>query len=434
MRYLLPLLFASYFAAGAALPLEDVDGEHGAGAPGIHSPIQARQLRSENEVRDGVCKDYLFFWIRGTRTPWERTSSGSESLGESTQVSNMGRQPGPQVAAYLRKTLTTRVAVQGIEYAANVMDNLCDKAHRCHPGEVAKANDQIKRYMDRCPDAKVLMGAYSQGAAMLTRILSAWLEPGYKDRILAVVTFGSTMQLETGGKIPNFPPDKVKMLCNGLDPVCRTGILAGAALPTHRGYQASALPAVQFMLSRLSLVDPAVPQEVVSHVLADYEDMGFVFHEAYRGAPEGSATPFNDAVTLAGLDGIRVASVYGRGGARVDSLGVRLEGSVSPPEHGGGGGDAQSLDLSAGEYWVEAELCSARKKGKSRIGFFRARTSRGNTMEIGSRTGDCRTFNAADGRSFVGMYGESGAEVDSVGLIEFPILLSFRYVPRQGQV
>ncbi|KAK2038993.1 cutinase-2 [Colletotrichum somersetense] len=337
---------------------------------------------------------------------------------------HQGRQPGPQVAAYLRKTLTTRVAVQGIDYAANVMDNLCDRVHRCRSTEVTKANDQIKKYMDQCPHAKVLMGGYSQGAAMLTRILSAWLEPEYKDRILAVVTFGSTMQTETGSKISSFPPDKVKMFCNGLDPVCRTGILAGAALPTHRDYRASAMPAAQFMISRLSLIDPAVPQEVASHALTDYEGMGFKFYEIYRGAPDGSATPFNDAVTLAGLDSIRVASIHGRADVRVDSLGVRLDGSVSPPEHGGSGGSAQSLDLPAGEYWVETEMCNARKKGKNRIGFFRARTSKGKTMEMGRRTGDCKTFNAADGRSFVGMYGESGAEVDSVGLIEFPIRTS----------
>ncbi|KAK2066058.1 alpha/beta-hydrolase [Colletotrichum caudatum] len=420
MRYLLPLIFASCFAAGGVLPLGNVDGEHGAGAPGIYTSIQARQLHSENELRDGICKDYLFFWIRGTRTPWER-ASGSESPSGSTQVSNMGRQPGPQLAAYLRKTLATRIAVQGIDYAASMRDNLCDGNHRCRPGEVTKATDQIKKYMDQCPDAKVLMGAFSQGAAVLTRILSARLEPGYKDRILAAVTFGSTMQVETRSRIPNFPPDRVRMFCNGLDPVCRTGILAGAALPSHSDYQASARPAAQFMISRLAPIDPAVPHEVVSYTLTDYEGMGFKFHKIYRGAPEGSATPFNDAVTLSDIGSIRVASIYGRAGARVDSLGVRLDGAQSPPEHGGSGGSAQSLDLSAGEYWVEAELCNARKKGKSRIGFFRARTSKGKTMEMGSRTGDCRTFNAADGSSFVGFYGESGDEVDSVGLIEFPI-------------
>ncbi|KAK2019405.1 hypothetical protein LZ32DRAFT_686508 [Colletotrichum eremochloae] len=190
-------------------------------------------------------------------------------------------------------------------------------------------------------------------------------------------------------------------------------------MPSHRDYRESAMPAAQFMISRLARNDPTVPHKVSSYVLTSYEDMGFKFYEIYRGAPEGSATRFNDAVTLSGLESIRVTSIYGRGGARVDSLGVKLEGDESPSEHGGSGGSVQKLDLSEGEYWVEAQLCNARKKGKNRIGYFRAKTSKGRTIEIGTQTGACQTFNAAHGRSFVGMYGESGDEVDSVGLIEY---------------
>ncbi|KAK2005674.1 alpha/beta-hydrolase [Colletotrichum eremochloae] len=178
MRYLFPFIFASCFAAGRALPLENVDVKHGAGAPSIYS-LQAREPHSilvENDLQDGSCNDYLFFYLRGSR-----------------QKSNMGGQPRPQLAAYLRQTLTTRIAIQGIDYPAKRRDNLCVDNHLCRPSEVTKATGQIEKYMDQCPDAKVLIAGYSQGAAMVSRIISARLEPEYKDRILAAVTFGNTM-------------------------------------------------------------------------------------------------------------------------------------------------------------------------------------------------------------------------------------------------
>ncbi|EXF83539.1 cutinase-2 [Colletotrichum fioriniae PJ7] len=379
----------------------------------IHS-LQARQQDPsdkgvlENEVRDGTCKDTIFFFLRG-----------------STQQPNMGLQPGPQLAAYLRSTLgADKIAIQGIEYAATLQDNLCINNQLCRPREVTSASTQIREYMDQCSDADVVVGGYSQGAAMLSRVISDRLGSDYKNRIAAAVTFGNTMQVYNKNTIPGLAPERVQMFCNKFDPVCRNGLPLGAVMPGHRDYRPSAKPAAEFLVQKLAAGKGWTTVPIVSDIdLSQFADVGFTFRDIYRGAPAGSSTSFNDGTELAKLDSVRVVSIFGRGAARVDALGVKMDGLDKAQEHGGGGGNYKELTLEEGEYWVMTEVCNGRKKKKDRVGFFRASTSLGRVLEVGSRTNDrCLTFVPGEGRSFVGMHGESGEEVDSVGFIEYPKL------------
>ncbi|KAK1724491.1 cutinase-domain-containing protein [Colletotrichum acutatum] len=392
-------------------PRSDYVGE--ASQP-VHS-LQNRQQGSsdkgvlENEVRDGTCKDTMFFFLRG-----------------STQQPNMGLQPGPQLAAYLRSTLgADKIAIQGIEYSATLQDNLCINNQLCRPREVTSASTQIREYMDQCSDSDVVVGGYSQGAAMLSRVISDRLGSEYKDRIVAAVTFGNTMQVYNKNTIPGLAPERVQMFCNKFDPVCRNGLPLGAVMPGHRDYRPSAKPAAEFLVQKLAAAKGWTTVPIVSDIdLSQFADVGFTFREIYRGAPAGSSTSFNDGTELAKLDSVRVVSIFGRGAARVDALGVKMDGGVDgAQEHGGGGGNFKELTLEEGEYWIKTEVCNGRKKKKDRVGFFRASTSLGRVLEVGSRTNDrCVTFVPDEGRSFVGMHGESGEEVDSVGFIEYPKL------------
>lgn len=170
--------------------------------------LQARNVDGlgtvENDVRDGPCKETMFFYVRG--------SSIFHRL-------NMGRQPGPQIAAYLRQTLGAgNIAIQGIEYSANIKDNFCFNNKKCSPTEAESGASQVREYMAKCPVANVLMGAYSQGGAMLSAMLHL-LDQELIDRIDAAVTFGSTMQVSDENTLPRLPPEKVKMFCNTYDPV-----------------------------------------------------------------------------------------------------------------------------------------------------------------------------------------------------------------------
>ncbi|GJC93318.1 cutinase-2 [Colletotrichum higginsianum] len=407
MKFFIVVMSVLQCAFALSLPTVIVPKSNlGEGDQHTHA-LQVRQnpVLVENEARDGKCKEIMFFYLRG-----------------STQESNMGEQPGPQLAEYLRQTLTAeRIAVQGIEYAAALLDNACVNNQLCRPSEVTSAERQIRQYMDKCPEAVVVAAGYSQGAAMLSSVISNAnrLEKKYKDRITAVVTFGSTMQIYNKNTIPNFPSDLVQMFCNKLDPVCRAGIPLGAALPGHRDYRKSAKPAAEFLVKKLAAAKawPSVP------VIADidpskFASMGLNFRNIFRGASKGTSDAFNDAEKLGSLREPRLVNVYGRGGARVDFLGVAVDGVADVLEHGGKGGDYKEMRLDEGEFWTKAEVCNGQKKGKDRIGYFRAESSKGKKMEVGKRTNQCQKYVAEKGGYFVGLYGEAGTEIDSLGLIE----------------
>ncbi|WQF79476.1 Putative cutinase/acetylxylan esterase, jacalin-like lectin domain, alpha/Beta hydrolase [Colletotrichum destructivum] len=405
MKFFIVVVLVLQCALALGLPAVIVPkSNHGERDRHTHSlQVRRNPVLVENEALDGKCKKIMFFYLRG-----------------STQEPNMGKQPGPQLAEYLRQTLTAeRIAVQGIEYAASLLDNACVNNQLCRPREVTTAERQIRQYMDKCPEAVVLAAGYSQGAAMLSSVISNRLEQKYKDRITAVVTFGNTMQVYNKNTIPNFPPDLVQMFCNKLDPVCRVGVPLGAALPGHLDYRKSAKPAAEFLIKKLAAAKrwPSVP------VIADidrskFASMGLTFRNIFRGAPKGTSEAFNDAEKLGSLTEPRLVNVYGRGGARVDFLGVAVDGVADVLEHGGKGGDYKEMRLDEGEFWTKAEVCNGQKKGKDRIGYFRAESSKGKNMEVGKRTNQCQKYVAEKGGYFVGLYGEAGSEIDSLGLIE----------------
>lgn len=79
------------------------------------------------------------------------------------------------------------------------------------------------------------------------------LPQAQKDRIAGVVTFGDTQFRTDGGKIPNFPADKVKIICAAIparDTVC-DGILTAAVLPPHLSYGANASEGANFLIGKI---------------------------------------------------------------------------------------------------------------------------------------------------------------------------------------
>lgn len=88
--------------------------------------------------------------------------------------------------------------------------------------------------------------------------------------------------------------------------------------------------------------------------------------------------------------------------------------------HRGTGGTAAPLTLGSNEYWVSAELCQGQKSGETRNFYILATTSEGNTVEAGTSTDDCTTFEAESGWQIVGFLGQDGDEVDQLGFIYAP--------------
>ena|ERR1700760_1899312 len=89
----------------------------------------------------------------------------------------------------------------------------------------------------------------SQGAALMHNAIPT-LSPQIRDSITAGVLFGDTKYKQSGGKIPNWPSDKLKIFCAKDDGVCDGGLNVNAG---HVSYLASGdvERAVQFLTEKI---------------------------------------------------------------------------------------------------------------------------------------------------------------------------------------
>lgn len=103
--------------------------------------------------------------------------------------------------------------------------------------------DGVTKAAADCPDSAILVGGYSQGAALVHRAVED-LPANVMSRIAGAITFGDTQNQQDNEQIPNFPPEKTLIICNAGDAVCR-GTLT--ILPAHLAYTARADEAVDFL-------------------------------------------------------------------------------------------------------------------------------------------------------------------------------------------
>jgi len=144
-----------------------------------------------------------------------------------------------------------------------------------------------------------------------------------------------------------------------------------------------------------------------SYSLQQAFDMSDLF-----GGPHG--TPFNDLETLVASSA--PASFTIRTGKRVDNVGVSLT-SGAVLTHGGTGGTAQTLTLQSGEYISSVTLNEGQYNGHTRIFYIKLTTNLGRTLAGGTQTSDAVTYTTPAGYKVAGFYGNSGDEVDKLGLI-----------------
>ncbi|KAH7326622.1 cutinase-2 [Stachybotrys elegans] len=198
------------------------------------NPIGVRQLGnrvgiSSNEFTEGGCKPIIMLFARG-----------------STEVGNMGTVCGPPTGEGLKRNFgADNVAVEGIEYAAAVSTNLLPGGADLRGIQAMK--DLIAQANTECPDSMLVVGGYSQGAALTHRAVED-LPQAQKDQIVAAFTFGDTKNQQDNGQIPNFPPEKTNIICNTGDAVCR-GLLT--ILPAHLTYGTRADEQVDFLTEKL---------------------------------------------------------------------------------------------------------------------------------------------------------------------------------------
>jgi cutinase len=151
---------------------------------------------------------------------------------------------GPKVFAPLKK-LYPDIAIQGVKYPADIPGNLTPAG--ADAGGIKEAQRLFTEATTKCANAMLVGGGYSQGAALMHRAIEA-LPKNVQDRIVAVVLYGDTKNKQDGGRIKNFPPEKVKIFCNKNDGVCSGALNVNAG---HLSYGDSFQPGAQFIAEKL---------------------------------------------------------------------------------------------------------------------------------------------------------------------------------------
>ena len=155
------------------------------------------------------CPDVEVIFARGTNEP-----PGLGRVGDAF-VDSLRQQTGLNILPY------------GVNYAASKL--------QLHGGDGANDTiDRVKKSVEKCPNTKIVLGGYSQGASVMDIVAGVpigginWgnsLPPQYANDIAAVATFGDIAD-RAGGTLPTQSAllgSKAIDLCNPQDPICHAG-------------------------------------------------------------------------------------------------------------------------------------------------------------------------------------------------------------------
>lgn len=156
------------------------------------------------------CADAEVVFARGTDEP-----------------AGMGRVGDALVDALRKQTPGLKINSYGVNYKASKL--------QLHGGDGAKdAISHIKSTLSSCPDTKIVLGGYSQGASVINIVAGnplgniKWgdsLPPEYADNVVAITTFGDvgTRTKQSIAAQSALYGSKAIDLCNPMDPICHEG-------------------------------------------------------------------------------------------------------------------------------------------------------------------------------------------------------------------
>ena len=150
-------------------------------------------------MQNPICSAVTLIFARGT-----------------TEVGNMGTCIGPDLAAELRKLIPS-LSVQGVDYPAN---SAGDTRYGASGGPYMAMLAREARL--QCPETKIVLAGYSQGARCLHGALEKSERPFEGEDVAAVVAFGDPLN----GKEKSFKGverDDVLQVCGDSDDRCQEG-------------------------------------------------------------------------------------------------------------------------------------------------------------------------------------------------------------------
>ena len=208
------------------------------------------------KAADDSCVDVAVVFARGTFE-----GPGVGATGQSFVDALNARLPGQSVSVY------------GVNYPASL------DFGRAVDG-IADATNKIQSIAAECPDTKIVLGGYSQGAAVAGYSTSSSVPAGFvlpvgltgpmpasvASHVSAVVLFGTPDNWVLGVADRSAPPiaigdlyaGKTLQLCAVGDPICYPGGLDRSA---HSSYKSNgmAVQAADFVAGRLGVAAPAAP-------------------------------------------------------------------------------------------------------------------------------------------------------------------------------
>lgn len=156
------------------------------------------------------CPDAEVIFARGTNEP-----------------AGMGRVGDAFVESLRQQTGGLNIDTYGVNYAASKL--------QLHGGDGANDTiNRIKQTVQKCPNTKIVLGGYSQGASVMDIVAGVpigginWgssITPDLASHVAAVATFGDVAD-RAGGTLPSKSAllgSKAIDLCNPNDPICHAG-------------------------------------------------------------------------------------------------------------------------------------------------------------------------------------------------------------------
>jgi cutinase len=156
------------------------------------------------------CPDVEVIFARGTNEP-----------------PGLGRVGDALVDSLRQQTNGLNILPYGVNYAASKL--------QLHGGDGANDTiDRVKKSVEKCPNTKIVLGGYSQGASVMDIVAGvpiggiSWgstLPAQYANNIVAVTTFGDVAD-RAGGTLPSQSTllgSKAVDYCNPNDPICHAG-------------------------------------------------------------------------------------------------------------------------------------------------------------------------------------------------------------------
>ncbi|KAK7515531.1 cutinase-domain-containing protein [Phyllosticta citriasiana] len=182
----------------------------------------------------GDCKSFVLLFARGT-----------------TEMGTMGSVVGPSLSTKVKSALgENNVNVEGVNYAADAGGIMTESMGTGGAGTTAMTN-QANSWLTKCPDTKLILTGYSQGAMLVHHTTT---KLGSKaSKVAAAVTFGDPFKAQ---KLDGVDPSKFKTYCASGDSVCGlgsgsggTGGTASQSASGHLGYGADTTSAANFIKS-----------------------------------------------------------------------------------------------------------------------------------------------------------------------------------------